>query len=191
MSIATRQGDDGNTSLFGGRRVPKDDLRVEAYGAVDELNAALGCCRALGLPEDLDRLVVRLQSELFDLGADLATPREENPKADRVQPFSSAILAAVDRDLEEVEGRLPPLTTFILPGGHPAAAWLHFCRTLCRRAERRVVTLARHERLSGTVLRYLNRLSDLLFLLARDVNLRHQVPEPIWKPREERPSEEA
>ena len=190
MSIATRTGDDGNTRLFGGRRVPKDDPRVEAYGTVDELNALVGMTRSQGLAADLARILERLQSELFDLGAELATPREGNAASGKVPAFPASALDHVDRDLEELEGLLPPLTAFILPGGHPAAAWLHLCRTACREAERRAVALAREERLPGVVLQYLNRLSDLFFLMARAMNQREGVAEPEWRGREDREAED-
>lgn len=186
MSIATRTGDDGNTGLFGGRRVAKDDARIEAYGTVDELNAAIGLARTAAIPVELDAMLERIQSDLFDLGAELATPRENNPHSHKVLPFASAALDALDRDLRYIEDRLPPLMAFILPGGHHAAAMLQVCRTVCRRAERRVVSLARTERLSGTILKYLNRLSDLFFVMARHVNTTEGVPEPEWHAREDR-----
>jgi cob(I)alamin adenosyltransferase len=182
MSIATRTGDDGNTGLFGGRRVPKDDLRIEAYGAVDELNAQLGQVRAHGLDPDLDQALALIQRDLFALGADLATPRVGNPHADRVAPFSLASLDRLDASLAELEAGLEPLAHFILPGGDPAAASLHVARTVCRRAERRTVTLAREERLAGTIIQYLNRLSDWLFLAARTVNARLGIADPTWRP---------
>ncbi len=183
MSIATRTGDDGNTGLFGGRRVPKDDARIAAYGAVDELNACLGEVRALQPDAATDALLERLQNELFSLGADLATPRENNPAAARVLAFSSAHLDLLDADLLRVEDALPLLTNFVLPGGSALAARLHFARTICRRAEREVVTLARTERINATVLRYLNRLSDFLFLLARRANISSGVAEITWRQR--------
>lgn len=186
MSIATKTGDDGNTGLFGGRRVAKDDARIEAYGTVDELNATLGEALSGALPPELRSMLLRIQSDLFDLGAELATPRENNPHAQRVPPFPITALEGVERDLRHLEDQLPPLTAFILPGGHSLSALLHRCRTVCRRAERRVVTLAREERVIGIVLKYLNRLSDLLFVMARTVNLRFSVPEPEWHARDQR-----
>ncbi len=189
MSIATKTGDDGNTGLFGGKRVPKDDERVEAYGAVDELNAMIGLVRAGSLPDEVDAMLLRIQSELFDLGAELATPREGNRHSEKIATFPSSAVEQVDRDLRLMEGRVPPLTSFILPGGHELAAFLQVCRTLCRRAERRAVTLARHEHISGIVLQYLNRLSDLFFMMAREVNSTFGVEEPEWNPRESRETE--
>ncbi len=188
MSIATKTGDDGNTGLFGGRRVAKDDVRIEAYGTVDELNALLGVVRAQGLPQALDAMLARIQCELFDLGAELATPREDNPHAHKVPPFPLSAVDGLDLDLRTLEDRVPPLTAFILPGGHQVAASLQLARTVCRRAERRTVTLARVERVSGTGLKYLNRLSDLLFMMAREVNTSLGIPEPEWHARDERGS---
>jgi cob(I)alamin adenosyltransferase len=181
MSIATRSGDDGNTGLFGGRRVPKDHMRIEAYGAVDELNSQLGLIRSLGVDPDLDEELDRVQSDLFDLGAELATPRTQNPKGDKVAPFPLAALERLERSLEKLESRLDPLTAFILPGGHVLASHFHIARTVCRRAERRTVSVARDERLSGVTVQYLNRLSDWLFLAARSVNARLGINEPQWK----------
>jgi cob(I)alamin adenosyltransferase len=190
MSIATRTGDDGNTRLFGGQRVPKDHPRVAAYGAVDELNACVGLVRGAELDPDLEKVLARIQSELFDLGAELATPREDNPLAERVLPFPPTALEAMDRDLQALEDQMPPMTAFVLPGGHPTAAQLHVCRTVARRAERLVVTLARQERVPGMILKYLNRFSDLLFVMARHVNAAHGVPEPEWHSRELREQED-
>lgn len=181
MSIATKTGDDGNTGLFGGRRVPKDDLRIEAYGSVDELNSWLGRARAEGVDRDLDHTLAQIQSDLFSLGAELATPRDKNPLAQRVAPFPVTALEALEASLVELEDRLPPLTAFILPGGHTTAAVLQIARTVCRRAERNTVTLARSERITGVVVQYLNRLSDWLFLAARTINHRHGIVEPTWR----------
>lgn len=167
MKIYTKTGDDGDTGLFGGPRVRKDAPRIEAYGTVDELNAVLGLARAEGLPADVDGLLARIQNELFDLGAELATPEPERLGDLRLGPADIAGLeAAIDRH----EADLAPLKTFILPGGTRAAASLHLARTVCRRAERRVVSLAADEPVSRHLVVYLNRLSDLLFVLARTAN---------------------
>src|SRR5262249_38269233 len=169
--IYTRSGDQGETGLGDGSRVPKDHPRVVAYGAVDELNAVLGLLRSEGaqLAEDpsLRELLRGIQNDLFDVGADLCLPQatDEQPgKHLRVQPGQVTRLeAAIDR----LNGQLTPLQSFVLPGGRPAAAWCHLARTVCRRAEREVVTLARTEAVNPQVIVYLNRLSDLLFVLAR------------------------
>ncbi|HYC76948.1 MAG TPA: cob(I)yrinic acid a,c-diamide adenosyltransferase [Planctomycetota bacterium] len=183
MSIATRTGDDGTTGLFGGARVPKDHRRVAAYGAVDELNACVGLARALPLPPDLDAALRRVQNDLFDLGAELATPRAGNPLADRVPPFSREACDDLDRDLERYEAETPTLKTFVLPGGVEAACRLHAARVVCRRAEREVVALSHVDPTPPQCVTYLNRLSDLLFVLARVANLREGVADVAWKAR--------
>ncbi|MHC4938920.1 MAG: cob(I)yrinic acid a,c-diamide adenosyltransferase [Planctomycetota bacterium] len=180
MKIYTRTGDSGETGLFGGGRVAKDALRVEAYGAVDELNAAIGLARAAGLPEALDAVVGRLQSELFDLGADLATPPGTSAREEKVVRVTPEQVARLEEDIDACEEGLPPLDAFILPGGGPAGAGLHLARTICRRAERRTVELARSETVSPQVVPYLNRLSDLLFVLARAANAADGRPEQKW-----------
>ncbi len=178
MKIYTRTGDDGETSLFGGTRVPKHDPRVDAYGEVDELNAWLGFVRASQLDADIDGPLVHIQRDLFALGAQLADPSDA--VAARV---TKAVLG--DQDVERLEGlidrfesELPPLRRFILAGGTQAGAAMHVARTVCRRAERRMTALA--PPVDSSLLRYVNRLSDLLFVLARVVNHRGGVPETEW-----------
>ncbi len=183
MPIYTGGGDRGETGLFGGGRVSKDDLRVEAYGAVDELNAVLGLARTAGLPGDLEALAARLQEELFVLGADLATPVDSTARGDRVVRLKAGAAEALEPEIDRLDARLPPLTTFILPGGSSAGAALHVARTVCRRAERRVVTLARKEKVSAGAIVYLNRLSDLLFVMARSANAQKGIAEAPWNPR--------
>jgi cob(I)alamin adenosyltransferase len=179
VKIYTRTGDAGETALFDGTRVPKTDPRVAAYGDVDELNAVLGVARAARLVPDLDDLVVRVQRDLHAIGARLADP--EHRIAARV---GKAQLTAADVDrleqwIDRYESELPPLRHFILAGGSPAGAALHVARTVCRRVERVVVGLG-PEATDAVVLTYLNRLSDLLFVLARLVNHRDGVPETAW-----------
>jgi len=180
--IYTRTGDAGETSLFGGQRVRKDALRVEAYGAIDELNAALGLARSLMNDTEMDGVLECLQRDLFVLGADLATPFDPDRPASRrtIERVSARAVEGleklIDRDWEEVER----VNQFVLPGGTPAASTLHLVRTICRRAERRAVTLAEEEQINGPVLVYLNRLSDLLFALARLANQRAGVEERLW-----------
>lgn len=181
-SISTRTGDDGNTGLFGGGRVAKDDPRVEAYGNVDELNSALGLVLAEPIDEDSARSVRRIQGELFQLGAELATRREGNPSAAKIVPFGDQPLAGLDAAVDTLERSLKPLTSFILPGGTRPAASFHLARAVCRRAERSVVTLAQKERVPAAAIRYLNRLSDVLFLMARRENARSGQAEPEWHP---------
>ena len=183
MKIYTKTGDAGETGLFGGGRTPKDSPRVAAYGEVDELNAALGVARALGPEQFADSLLESIQRDLFTIGAELATPDPD--KLHKVFAHGRAAIgdsgvAALEQAIDEQESRLEPLKHFILPGGTPQAAALHLSRTVCRRAERAVVAVARRERISPAILRYLNRLSDLLFVLARAANAHAGRPDVKW-----------
>jgi cob(I)alamin adenosyltransferase len=172
--IYTRTGDDGTTGLGDGSRVPKDSPRVEAYGTVDELNSVLGMLLAVpALPDAVTTLLVEVQHELFDLGAELCVPGHTVITADHVARLETA--------LDGFNDPLPPLKEFILPGGGPAAAACHLARTVGRRAERRVWTLARAETVNPEVLRYLNRLSDLLFVLARVLARHERGSEVLWR----------
>jgi len=176
--IYTRLGDDGETHLGDMSRVPKTHERIEAYGTVDELNAQLGLALALGgLPERYAEWLSRVQNDLFDVGADLAVPHGGDRTRLRVAPEQTAWLEAA---CDEVNAELPPLRSFVLPGGAPAAAALHVCRTVCRRAER--LTVACGDAVNAECVRYLNRLSDLLFILSRGVNSLHPGGEPLWEP---------
>lgn len=180
MKIYTKTGDGGETALFGGGRVGKDDPRVEAYGEIDELNALLGVARAEGLGE-LDPLVRSLQEQLFALGSILATPA--GTKAAKVlPPLKPEWVTAMEVAIDGFDAELSPLTSFILPGGTRASAFLHLARTVCRRAERRVVPLVRDDKAEPSVVVYLNRLSDLLFTLARVANHRGMVGDAPWVP---------
>lgn len=186
MKIYTRTGDAGMTALYGGERVPKDARRVEAYGTVDEANALLGVARTqLGDLEDFDALLARVQSALFDVGADLATP--ESRYRQNIVPLTEADVTGLEQSIDRLEAALPPLHAFILPGGHPAAASLHLARTVVRRAERRAVELAHSEAVNPQVTAYLNRLSDFLFVLARAVNAAARVQDHEWHPRADTP----
>ncbi|MBI4534898.1 MAG: cob(I)yrinic acid a,c-diamide adenosyltransferase, partial [Ignavibacteriae bacterium] len=159
---------------------PKDALRIEAYGTVDELNSVLGIVRADNVNAEIDRILADVQNNLFDLGADLATPRSsEKESVRRIDPRDAKPL---EDTIDRLEAKLPPLRSFILPGGLPVAARLHFARTVCRRAERAVVRLSRNEDIGEAIPVYLNRLSDLLFVLARYANHVSNVPETKWKP---------
>lgn len=179
--IYTRRGDDGSTGLFGGPRVRKDDLRVSAYGEIDELNSALGVARE-ELPEgDLRALVDALQTELFTLGAQLATPDADKAPT-QVPHIRAEHVQRLEREIDRLTGELPEMRNFILPGGSRAGAALHFCRTVCRRAERKVVELAESSTVPGEALAYVNRLSDLLFVMARAANLRAGGREIPWVP---------
>lgn len=180
MPIYTRTGDAGETGLFGGARVRKDDSRVEAYGAVDELNACLGACRASALPR-WDALLQRIQADLLHVGADLAAPEGAAPGG--LPRIGGDDVAALEHEIDAVSAELPPLRHFVLPAGPGGAAALHVARTVCRRAERRVVALAAEAPVNGEALRYLNRLSDLLFVLARAAVLGAGGREEPWQPR--------
>lgn len=179
MKIYTKTGDKGDTSLFGGQRVPKDALRIEAYGTVDELNSVLGIVRADNTDTEIDSVLGQVQNQLFDLGADLATPRSSNSK--KIRRIEPSDANALEKLIDSMETNLKPLKSFILPGGSPVAARLHFARTVCRRAERAVVRLSRNEDIGDDLTVYLNRLSDLLFVLARRANQLAQVAEIRWK----------
>ncbi|HTX23532.1 MAG TPA: cob(I)yrinic acid a,c-diamide adenosyltransferase [Steroidobacteraceae bacterium] len=172
--IYTRTGDDGTTGLGNGERVPKDDLRVEAYGTVDELNSAVGVVLAAAdLPESIRRGLTAIQHELFDLGAELCIPGHHVIAAEHV--------ARLERVLDELNAELPPLKEFILPSGGPATAVCHLARTICRRAERRVWSLTRRESLNPAAAQYLNRLSDLLFVMARVLVRHERGAEVLWR----------
>jgi cob(I)alamin adenosyltransferase len=188
LKLYTRTGDDGSTSLFGGQRVPKAALRVEAYGGVDELNACLGLVLAACEPGRhplVASVVGRVQSELFDLGAHLATPGDASePVRSALPGFTQEHVTRLEGEIDEASAAVPELRTFILPGGGEVAARLHHARTVCRRAERLVVLLSSKdsEHVEGRLVVYLNRLSDLLFALARLANREAGHDETIWKP---------
>lgn len=178
MKIYTKTGDDGSTSLFSGGRVPKNHLRVEAYGTIDELNSIIGIARSAHPSKKTDEMLEQIQTQLFHLGADLATPRDT--KSDWVVRIEEQAILWLENSIDEMTQQLPELKNFILPGGCAAAAHLHLARTVCRRAERLVVTLTAQEDLGELVLKYLNRLSDWLFTLARYENMRQGVKEEKW-----------
>jgi cob(I)alamin adenosyltransferase len=178
MKIYTKTGDEGETGLFGGGRVSKDSLRIEAFGTVDELNAHLGMVRSMNVPADIDAELARLQGELFVLGADLATPADSTAK--KIRRIGLSEIERLEKVIDVFESRLTPLRSFILPGGAPFAAQLHVARTACRRAERHAVRLARAEKVGPIPVKYLNRLSDLLFVLARTANMRAGASETPW-----------
>ena len=181
--IYTRSGDDGGTRLASGVRVSKAGLRVEAYGAVDETNACLGLVRLHTRADgELDAMLGRIQNELFDLGADLATPATPGEAEGAVLRMVDAQVARLEAEIDEMNAGLPPLASFILPGGAPAAAHLHLARTVCRRAERAAVRLREQgaEPVGDTAIKYLNRLSDWLFVAARHANDRGAA-EVFWR----------
>ena len=184
--IYTATGDDGTTGLVGGKRVRKDSKRVEAYGSVDEVNAVLGVVRGFQLPERVARLLMAIQDDLFTIGANLAVPEGTNPAEWKIPSVAATDVVRLEKAIDEFASELPPLQKFILPGGVPAAAMLHFARTVARRAERACVALSQDEGLDKRIICYLNRLSDLCFVLARFLNKEASVGEPhptFGKPR--------
>ena len=184
--IYTRTGDDGTTALGSGERRPKHDLRVAAYGTVDETNAAIGVARLhLADLRDLDAMLRLIQNDLFDLGADLAVPEREG-KAERLRILSSQV-ERLEHDIDSLNAQLAPLTSFVLPGGTPAAAYLHLARTICRRAERMMVELAAqpNEPVSDAAIQYMNRLSDFLFIASRTAN-GNGAGDVLWVPGQNR-----
>lgn len=179
MPLYTGAGDRGATALFDGTTVPKDDARVAVYGDVDELNAVVGLARAAGLPDDLDEMIATVQRDLFAVGARLADPRARISARVTKARIGDADVERLEAWIDRVDGALPPLRSFVLPGGSPAGAALHQARAVCRRAERRIVGLG-VESVEPALLRYVNRLSDLLFALARAANHRAGVAEIEW-----------
>jgi len=171
--IYTRTGDDGTTGLGDGTRVRKDSLRVEAYGTVDELNSVIGLLLTHELPENIRNCLIRVQHRLFDLGGELCIPGQ--------QALSDDDVSGLELILDKLNNKLTPLKEFILPGGSAAAAVCHVARTVCRRAERRVVHLAQTEAVAAPAIRYLNRLSDLLFVMARALNQRAGCGDVLWE----------
>ena len=175
--IYTKMGDDGTTGLIGGERVSKDSARIAAYGSVDELNAVLGLVRSCPIPERLGQVLERVQDDLFIVGALLAVPPGTDSSELRIPAIEDEDVVELERRIDELEAELEPLRQFIIPGGTRAGAMLHVARTVARRAERCCVTLARTEKVDARALAYLNRLSDLLFMMARLVNRRASAAE--------------
>jgi cob(I)alamin adenosyltransferase len=181
MKIYTKTGDRGETGLFGGGRVSKSHPRVEAYGDIDELNAAIGLARSIEMMPRIDEVLAPVQRDLFSLGALLATPNHDKVKQQLEKArIDDTRVAELERAIDDGETELEPLTAFILPGGTPKSAALHVARTVCRRAERKVISRGSEVDVPPIVVKYLNRLSDLLFVLARVANRRAGAPEVIW-----------
>ena len=180
MKIYTKTGDKGETSLFGGQRVPKDDLRIQSYGTVDELNAILGIVVSHLADGEIKNTVLEIQNDLFTLGADLATPMDKGNKGFVIPRVDDVMIAKLEKWIDNFDSKIPELKSFILPGGTKASSVLHFARTVCRRAERNVITLKRSEDIGDKPVIYLNRLSDLLFVLARYENHVNNTPDIVW-----------
>jgi len=182
MKIYTKTGDQGQTSLIGGRRVSKADQRIDAYGTVDELNAYIGLVRDQPVNQTRRELLKEIQDRLFTVGAELATDPDKTLK----KPMPAIIpedIALLERAMDQMDAQLPELRAFVLPGGHPSVSYAHLARTVCRRAERLVIALAEHAPVDPLVVQYLNRLSDYLFVLSRAMTQELGVEEIAWKPR--------
>jgi cob(I)alamin adenosyltransferase len=191
MKLYTRTGDDGTTGLFSGARVSKDHPRIEAYGTVDELNAVLGlvlaaCDRTHAFEQRVHEVVSVLQSRLFDIGADLATPEGAKQQA-RIHRIDDEDVSEAEGWIDEMEAANPPLRSFVMPAGTELAARLHLARTVCRRAERTIISLGSIEPVGEPLLRYMNRLSDLFFAMARRANHERGIPDAPWTPKKSVP----
>jgi cob(I)alamin adenosyltransferase len=180
--VYTKTGDKGSTSLIGGTRVAKNHVRLEAYGTIDELNSYLGMLRSLVEEEREKNILIEIQSQLFTIGAYLATDTAVSDMRERIQCDEGKIKQLED-EMDRLEQNLPPLTNFVLPGGHPAVSYSHICRTICRRAERRVIAMAQELEVDEWVIRYLNRLSDFLFVLSRHLSNYFGIREIPWDPK--------
>ncbi len=181
MKIYTRTGDDGSTGLVGGTRVKKYDLRLEAYGTIDELNSYIGLIRSLQTDENADRILEKIQNKLFVIGANLAT-EESIASVNKQLPCSKEDIALLERSMDQMTAELPELRNFILPGGCQASSVCHVARTVCRRAERRIVELAEKTEVEQNLIKFVNRLSDYLFVLSRKVTKDQNAPEILWSP---------
>ncbi len=177
MKIYTKTGDDGTTGLIGNKRVKKSNPRIASYGAVDELNASIGIVLSSKLGKDIRVLLTKIQNDLFVVGADLANPNLEN-KSNRV---TSEMVTYLEKEIDRLEGKLAPITYFILPGGDLIASQIHLARAICRRAETNMVILSEVDAINTLCLIYMNRLSDLLFVVARTINKRKKISDVAWK----------
>jgi cob(I)alamin adenosyltransferase len=179
--IYTKTGDKGHTSLIGGTRLPKDHIKIEAYGSVDELNAWIGVLA--DAPENLERnaFLKEIQDRLFTIGAELASEPEQNKK--KLPELFDADVELLESEMDKYNAEIPALRAFVLPGGHPLVSFSHVARTVCRRAERQVIGLSHNEEVNALIIKYLNRLSDYLFVLSRKITQEQNAPEIAWKPR--------
>lgn len=181
MKIYTKTGDSGETSLFGGKRVLKSDLRIDTYGTVDELNSWIGVLRDQPVNQTRREILVEIQDRLFTIGSILATePEKVSPK---IPVLTDGDVEVLEKSMDEMDLKLPPMRFFVLPGGHPSVSYGHVARTVCRRAERLVIALDQVEKVNPVVIRYLNRLSDFLFMLCRMMTQELAIEETPWKPR--------
>jgi cob(I)alamin adenosyltransferase len=180
MKIYTKSGDKGETGLYGGERIAKDSLRIEAYGTIDELNSFIGLTITEIIDIEVKKLLDKIQNTLFTLGSDLSAPDNEKNKKHNIPRISNNHYKEIEKEIDRFDSQLPGLRNFILPGGCKSSALLHICRTICRRAERRVVSLNNIENLSSDIIIFLNRLSDLFFVLARYENKNAGIPDTKW-----------
>jgi cob(I)alamin adenosyltransferase len=181
MKIYTKTGDNGTTALFGGKRVSKSELRIEAYGTVDELNSYIGLLRDQPVNQQRSEVFLAIQDRLFTIGSELAVePGNTKVKVPKIQPDDISFL---EKEIDRMDAELPPLRNFILPGGHPSVSIGHIARTVCRRAERRLVELSQREAVDPMLIQYLNRLSDHLFVICRKMTSELGAPESPWTPR--------
>lgn len=188
MKIYTKTGDKGTTALYGGTRVSKDDIRIESYGTVDELNSYLGLLRDHISDSTHLNFIVNIQDELFILGAELATPKEKEKLKNgkdrlNINRISEEHIQRLEQAIDTIDAELPPMTHFVLPGGHPMVSYCHIARCVCRRAERNAVTLSNITETSSAIIQYLNRLSDYLFVLARKLTYDNKIEEIRWIPK--------
>lgn len=181
MKIYTKTGDSGSTSLFGGKRVLKSDLRIDTYGTVDELNSYIGLLRDQDVNHKRKDILIEIQDRLFTIGSILAT----EPGNDKVKTptLTEADIQLLEKQIDTIDAQLPPMRSFVLPGGHPSVSFCHIARTVCRRAERLVIALDAVEKINPLVIQYLNRLSDFLFMLSRKMSAELNAEETPWKPR--------
>ena len=181
MKIYTKTGDDGTTGLFGGKRVSKSDIRIEAYGTIDELNAYVGLLRDQEVNKKRSDILIEVQDRLFTMGSLLAT-EPGNTKV-KLPLLADENILYLEKKIDTMELELPPLKSFVLPGGHVSVSYCHLARTVCRRAERNVIALSQHEHVDHLIMQYLNRLSDYLFVLGRKMAVELHIEETPWKPR--------
>ncbi|MCE7863751.1 MAG: cob(I)yrinic acid a,c-diamide adenosyltransferase [Bacteroidetes bacterium CHB5] len=181
MKIYTKTGDQGSTSLFGGKRVLKSDLRIDTYGTIDELNSWMGVLRDQPVNQNRSAVLIEIQDRLFTIGSILAT-EPGNTKV-KIPALAETDIQFLEKEIDSMDAALPPMKFFVLPGGHPAVSFGHVTRTVCRRAERLVIALNQTESINELVIKYLNRLSDYLFILCRSMTHELNAPETPWKPR--------
>ena len=187
MKIYTKTGDSGTTALFGGDRVAKHHIRIESYGTVDELNSWIGLLRDQDIDKKVKDILIEVQNKLFTIGAILATPPQKETLKNgkqrlNIERISADDITFLEKAIDQMDAELPVMTHFILPGGHPVVSYCHLARTVCRRAERRATHLYENEPFEEVVIKYLNRLSDYLFVLARKLTIEHQAEEVAWIP---------